>query len=834
MKHVRAIVSNQAHLTGDTHKDIALRYNIPSAKVLCEIEYQRAQDQQSSLQDWMFDEQWQIHLWCRIRYVTERAEHTAEQARWACPACDGIFPTQAALKWHARRMHNIIDTDVVFNKALHSKGGLPVCRFCDAAFSRWQTLADHITKRRCQKLPASIEQAGENLFHHMAPHCAPPPEPERVEDKIQQPDTRIMTALHQSLMQETKVQQHAARGINAFIQLPHVLQQLKQHCALCGQWVASHRTMKRHYQYSHKDVLEQYGDRIDKQVRRVATACPTCHYCHARTKDWKAHLHKCVVAWQCSVLCLIIQDGTRRTGGVLRHGQATGDAEQAPPISRATDVASAQPSPQRRLGAYFGKSSSTAGRRAENLETRSFDRHVDEAGRSQHIESSVSGCESVQAKAAGKSHVEPGPKNSENSAGDCRVSRTCRQVEQSAQQRGAAQEGLGHGMERSKHGVAVSTLEPHPKVLGEGPAPSSAVRSNNSANIDGSAAVPGCGHRDEVRMHSQAHRDNAGNGHVPHGHISAEPGGTGELEQHLKPAGQHGPAADRAGVQEGNTPMWAHGEPAQGDDSWSLRLVLGNRGNHCYMNAFVQVVSWLLDRDEGHFALIGRSKPFFKGLSTRTASSPLYLCNQFLWRNLIQQWPNHNRQHDVAEFSAFFIQRHDLSLFQGHWATRCQREETISIVDSGCTTQPLLLHFPDSAANDTSVEVQSLLDAWAVTAVTCSAFTVPPPVLLVQLARFRTHSGKVFKRHDAVTWGEQLRVPLFLDDGLATTTVSYRLQALITHIGHTPRTGHYIATCVQTNRYWSCDDGRRAVQIGETGSTHAQNLYLLAYQRLEL
>ena len=219
-----------------------------------------------------------------------------------------------------------------------------------------------------------------------------------------------MTALHHSLMQETSVQQHAARGLNAFIQLPHVLQQLKQTCALCGQWVASHRNMKRHYQYSHKDVLVQYGDRIEKQVSRVATACPTCHYCHARTKDWKAHLNQCVVAWQCSILCLIIQDGTRRTGGVLRHGQATGDAEQAPTISRTTDGESAKLSSQRRLGAYFGKSSCTTGRRTENLETRSFNRHVDEARRSQHLESSFSGCQGVQAKAAGKPNVEPGPK----------------------------------------------------------------------------------------------------------------------------------------------------------------------------------------------------------------------------------------------------------------------------------------------------------------------------------------------------------------------------------------------------------------------------------------
>ncbi|CAE7689861.1 unnamed protein product [Symbiodinium sp. KB8] len=63
MRHVRAIVSNQAHLTGDTHQAIVTKYNIPSAKDLCEIEYQRAQDRQQSSPDWMFDEQWHLHLW---------------------------------------------------------------------------------------------------------------------------------------------------------------------------------------------------------------------------------------------------------------------------------------------------------------------------------------------------------------------------------------------------------------------------------------------------------------------------------------------------------------------------------------------------------------------------------------------------------------------------------------------------------------------------------------------------------------------------------------------------------------------------------------------------
>ena len=40
----------------------------------------------------------------------------------------------------------------------------------------------------------------------------------------------------------------AQKGLNAFIRLPEITARLLQICALCGQWIASHRTMKRRYQ----------------------------------------------------------------------------------------------------------------------------------------------------------------------------------------------------------------------------------------------------------------------------------------------------------------------------------------------------------------------------------------------------------------------------------------------------------------------------------------------------------------------------------------------------------------------------------------------------------
>ena len=251
------------------------------------------------------------------------------------------------------------------------------------------------------------------------------------------------------------------------------------------------------------------------------------------------------------------------------------------------------------------------------------------------------------------------------------------------------------------------------------------------------------------------------------------------------------------------------------------------------MNSFVQVLCWLLDQDERHFALIGRSRLFFQGLAARANSIPVHLCNNFIWRNLIQSRPDIHRQHDVAEFSAFFIQRHDLALFQGQWEARCHGEDGIATVDSGSTTQPVLLHLPTAPDPIVCLQVQDLLNAWAITAVACCALLAPPPVLLVQLARFHNHRGKVRKRNDAVAWGMKLQVPVFVGEGLHTACVQYQLRAMITHIGNSPKSGHYTATCVQDHLYWSCDDERRAVQLGSLDDMHAHNVYLLAYQRID-
>ena len=102
----------------------------------------------------MFHDSWQDHLCHRLQQCSAEPERddSLDSFQWACPFCEDMFPTQAALKVHAQRTHQHTDrVDITFNKARHSVGGLPTCRFCEKQFSRWQTLAQHITQNRCPK-----------------------------------------------------------------------------------------------------------------------------------------------------------------------------------------------------------------------------------------------------------------------------------------------------------------------------------------------------------------------------------------------------------------------------------------------------------------------------------------------------------------------------------------------------------------------------------------------------------------------------------------------------------------------------------------------------------
>ena len=154
--------------------------------------------------------------------------------------------------------------------------------------------------------------------------------------------------------------------------------------------------MKTHYKNTHKELLQQRQDQAQKLIAQKATPSISCHFCRKRTKDWKAHLHKCTALWQCAIMCAQHQDARAGYGGLLRglsgygcdgsgHGtigtttQSLLCSQQAPQgalrivstdtlifpgrlprsLSTRTTSTSAQPS-QRSLSVYFGQGSTQA------------------------------------------------------------------------------------------------------------------------------------------------------------------------------------------------------------------------------------------------------------------------------------------------------------------------------------------------------------------------------------------------------------------------------------------------------------------------------------------
>ncbi|CAE7400543.1 unnamed protein product [Symbiodinium sp. CCMP2456] len=91
MKHTRAVISNQAFLTGDTHESILSRYKIPRIAEDFHKELQRAEQTQAHSPDWMFCPEWHQHLDTRLlqrHTMPDSDDECAQPQVWACPCCE--------------------------------------------------------------------------------------------------------------------------------------------------------------------------------------------------------------------------------------------------------------------------------------------------------------------------------------------------------------------------------------------------------------------------------------------------------------------------------------------------------------------------------------------------------------------------------------------------------------------------------------------------------------------------------------------------------------------------------------------------------------------------
>ena len=310
MKHTRAIVSGQAFLTGTTREEIMTKYNIRSACSVLEQAHGR-ELKLEQFEDWMVDPTWNQVISDGLQIAAQHTEpeSDAEQEVWACPVCEEQFGNPAALKIHARRVRKLVDhSQKIFDRTKHALHGLPQCAGFYRKFSRWQTLEVHVDNNSCPARVQDVHTIGKAM-EQTIPHVGNASE---TKDDIQafvQTDTLVVDdsstavkAVQEAgpLVHQALVQTAVAQGLNHFIHQPDLTQHLLQHCALCGQWIASHRVMKTHYKYTHTELFHKFQDKAQKLISQKAKPSVNCHFCRRRTKDWKAHIHSMAV---CVYVC---------------------------------------------------------------------------------------------------------------------------------------------------------------------------------------------------------------------------------------------------------------------------------------------------------------------------------------------------------------------------------------------------------------------------------------------------------------------------------------------------------------------------------------------------
>ena len=123
---------------------------------------------------------------------------------------------------------------------------------------------------------------------------------------------------HLPYFRRTRVQNLLAmRSENAAFHLQD-RQWLRQHCALCSQWIACHSKVKQHYRLSRQAEFGMCAEEAGRLSSRFNTPASPCEHCGSSIKAYRQHPSKCSVLWQISLMSLKLSSD--RSG----HGAASG------------------------------------------------------------------------------------------------------------------------------------------------------------------------------------------------------------------------------------------------------------------------------------------------------------------------------------------------------------------------------------------------------------------------------------------------------------------------------------------------------------------------------
>ena len=768
-----------------------------------------------------------------------------------CPECGVSYNTRAALLTHiARHHHEMIDQapPEPYQQQQDSVGGLPQCSHCKKKFPTWQLLKRHVEGNYC------------SVRHSFLPQ---PPETD-VADHTQHdsaPGTEMPPTFDAQPVQ-TLIAQYAA---NAIFHLSD-RHQYRQHCLICGQWVASSKVMKLHYKHKHPDLVSKHQAKASTLCASY-TGCGTpCLYCGASVAIPRLHKLSCTVLWQ---FCLSFEaqhgehrdgSGDQRSlrescpeqhdsvrGGPLRGksefhpgqrtsfqgsqaGSTDGKAREGPRQSKLawpkrSGLGSDQRQGQRQqdlapdpsAGTRYGQADHQAGDPTSNPEAELSVEPLLAARTGRTCCPPLSGGSEVQGGSQNPVH---------GSAGACPpapyiVSSPTQgsSKHQRRQQRTADPQGQGLAqcrgqLELSAVGRRAASPEGERGQTTHGPP---------GLNWQGRTANgAGIGQRCHTPVQCDAHPDTQQDrsGDLPSGSRAPSPGRGNNLEHVGAARRTLCPSGDRlANSSRGSSQGW----PGQRRPEASLRigrLVLHNPSNQCYINALAYAYLWChhwLEAPE--YQLFGESIQAWRDI-LYTTQRPLIISRLASWKHLLRGWRQPDAQHDVADFLSHILSIMQPPQLQARWEARLATMQGTACEDNGTLHTPIVLHI-----HSTHVTLQDCINAWHQQA-RPHALVAVPGLLFVQLARYRCTGSLTFKNRQSVVIPSQVTIPVF-GRGIQIFNATFHTAAVISHHGAHTCTGHYTTLLFPNaaddrGHYWGTDDDRQA-QLSESMPKHVQH-----------
>ena len=231
--------------------------------------------------------------------------------------------------------------------------------------------------------------------------------------------------------------------------------------------------------------------------------------------------------------------------------------------------------------------------------------------------------------------------------------------------------------------------------------------------------------------------------------------------------------------------------------------LLANRRNHCYANAALQILHWVLPTE---------SVPALQE-AYRASQLARITPEHHILAAVIRGWSFDGNQHDSAEFLSAILQNLP-GLQVCSWETRSPMEAGYVVDEEGLS--PIFLTAP------VSDDLQYMIEQWS-SQLPVRALITAERVAFLALPRY-VGDGK---NNTPIRLQEQLSLPVFEAEGSVVTWHPFSLRAGVIHLGEVPTSGHYRSFVSNATQWFLADDSHPPAACSLTDPLITGNVYML-------